>query len=257
MSRLIRLCLLFTLLPVWPLAAADLAREARIAAEIEEAILDGEVLRLKAGTVEFLAVYRPAAAQRRGAAILLHGRGAHPEWSEVIRPLAIGLPEHGWDTLAIQLPVAAADAPPRDWEALLPEAGPRISAALDWLGQQGRDNPVLVGHSLGARMAVAYLAAASPQPPVRALVAIGLPAAGSDSPTMAELRQLRLPVLDIYGERDLPLVREGAADREQAARAAGNPAYTQVSVPGADHFFAALDDALVSRVRAWLSRLGG
>ena len=54
--------------------AADLAREARIASQIEDAILDGEPVRLQAGEVRFLAIYTPASTdETRGAAVILHG----------------------------------------------------------------------------------------------------------------------------------------------------------------------------------------
>lgn len=72
---------------VMPLAdASDLAREQRLAAEIEETILVGEGLRLQAGGVEFFAIHALAETDAvRGGVILLHGRGAHPDWPDVIR----------------------------------------------------------------------------------------------------------------------------------------------------------------------------
>lgn len=249
---------LFLLCLLAPLAAAaDLPREARIAATLSAAHHDGEPLRLPAQGQEFLAVHRRStAAVLRGAVILLHDRDAHPEAAAVVRPLALGLPAHGWDTLAIQAPLAATDAPARDWEALIPAAGPRIDAALAWLSQRGIRNVVLAGYGLGARMAVARLATEPPPAAIRALVAIGMPgspgAGGAD--TLTALRRLRLPVLDIYGERDRPEVLATVPQRLLAARDAANPAYTQVSVPGADPVFTGLSEVLVSRVRAWLAR---
>lgn len=237
--------------------AADLSRELRIAEQIEEAIFDGEVLRLADGDHKFLAVYRRSDADTvRGAAIILHGRGAHPEWTDVVRPLASRLPESGWDTLAIQLPVAAAAAPDRDWDALVPEAIPRINAAIAFLSERRVTNIVLVAHSMGARMGAHFLAAGSP-PAVRALVAVGLSVhdRDRDSGSLANLRQIKLPVLDIYGERDLSDVLNSTKDRRLAARDAGNTGYEQVRVPGADHFFAGLDDLLVSRVSAWMVKV--
>ena len=254
MTRLFALLLLLV-----PLAtpAADLAREARIAAQIKNDIVGGEAVWIEVDDRAYLAVYRRSAAARvRGAAMLLHDRGAHPEWPEVIRPLATGLPEHGWDTLAIQLPVAAADAPERDWVDLIPEAAPRIAAAVDWLHRHGRDNPVLIGHGLGARMAIAYLAANAAPTRIRALVAISLAVPPDrDASVLEELRKLQLPVLDVYGERDLPAVRDTTHERLLAARDAQNAVYTQVPIPAADPFFTGLDTALVGRIRAWLSRL--
>ena len=239
--------------------AADLAREMRIAEQIEEAIFDGDVLRLPDGDHEFLAVYRRSDADRvRGAAIILHGRGAHPEWVDVVQPLATGLPESGWNTLAIQLPVAAASAPDRDWDALIPESIPRINAAVTFLREQKITNIVLVAHSMGARMGVHFLAAGTP-PEIRAFVAVGLSVHSKDRTTgpLAELAKVTIPVLDIFGERDLSAVLDSTKERKIAARDAENTAYEQVRVPGADHFFAGLDKLLISRVSAWLAKVAG
>ena len=85
MRILLLLCL--SLLPLLS-AASDLAREQRIAAEIEEGILVGEPVMLQAGGSEFFAIYaEEESSYVKGAAIILHGRGAHPDWTEVIQPL--------------------------------------------------------------------------------------------------------------------------------------------------------------------------
>ncbi len=256
MRRLLVLPMLLGLLS--PAASAsDLAREARIAAEISDAVLDGETTRLRAGEVEFLAIHtEPQAAAPLGGVILLHGRGAHPDWNEVIHPLRVGLAAAGWHTLSIQLPIAAADAPTEAYTALIPEAAPRIAAAVTFF-QERKIRPVaIVAHSLGARMAAAYLAGAA-DAPVAAFVAVGLPADPKEpeAGTLGALAKIRTPTLDLYGSRDLDSVLGSAGQRQQAAKRAGNPVYERVEVPGADHFFRGLDDALVSRVGAWLHRV--
>jgi len=256
MPRLPLLPLLLLLLS--PLAgAADLAREARIAAEIADAILDGATTRLRAGEVEFLAIHtEPTAAETRGGVILLHGRGAHPDWNDVVHPLRVGLPDAGWHTLSIQLPVAAADAPNEAYAALIPEATPRIAAALAFYREREIRPVAIVAHSLGARMAASYLAGAG-DAPVAAFVAIGLPADPKEpeAGTLGALARIRTPTLDLYGSRDLDAVLGSVVQRAQAARRAGNPVYEQVEVPGADHFFRGLDGELVSRVAGWLYRV--
>ena len=248
--------LLVLLTPVFG-SAADLAREIRIAEQIEEAILDGDVVRLPDGEHEFLAIHRRSDADPiRGAAIVLHGRGAHPEWADVVQPLATGLPESGWDTLAIQLPVAAASAPDRDWDALIPEAIPRINAAVAFLRERDVSNIVLVAHSMGARMGAHFLAAETASE-IRAFVAIGLSVHRKDRTAgpLADLSKIKIPMLDIFGERDLSDVLNSTKERKLAARDAANTAYEQVRIPGADHFFAGLDELLVSRVSAWMAKV--
>ncbi len=236
--------------------ASDLARERRIAEQIEDAILVGEPVRLQAGDLDFLAIHAPAnRGSPRGAVILLHGMGANPDWTDVIQPLRSELPEHGWETLSLQMPVASTDAPSKAYLALIPEAGPRIGAAVSFLKQGGVSNMVLIGHSLGARMGAEYLAQGA-VPEIRAFVAIGM-SARKDRPnsgTLGALQGIGIPVLDIYGSRDLDSVLQSAPARAAAARKANNAEYRQTEIAGADHFFHGLEDTLVARVNAWLSR---
>lgn len=236
-------------------AASDLMREQRMAAEIEEAILVGEPMRLKAGDVEFLAIYaEEEVSYSKGAAIIIHGRGAHPDWMEVVQPLRSELPGYGWKTLSLQMPVASAEAAGWVYRELIPESFPRINAAVDFLKQKGVKNIVLVAHSLGARMAVEYLASDQASREVSAFVAVGLGAERGkpDSGTLGALQKLKLPVLDMYGSRDIESVLSSVSERAAAARKSGNAGYRQVKIDGADHFFSGLDETLVARVRGWL-----
>lgn len=253
----IKLILLMVLLFASPLWASDRAWEGRITAEIRDALLVGEPLMLQADGNDFFAIYAPElSSYSRGAVILLHGRGAHPDWADVIHPLRTRLPDYGWKTLSIQLPIAAADASDWVYPELIPEAFGRITAAVEYLKQQGVTNIVLVGHSLGARMGIAYLAQGVPDE-LQAFVAIGL-AARKDVPndgTLGTLEKLQLPLLDIYGSKDIDAVLQSAPARVRAARLAENQAYRQRRIDGADHFFTGLDDALLAEVRAWLGRI--
>lgn len=239
--------------------AADLAREQRIAEQISDAILEGEVLHLKSGATEFLGIYTRTEQQpARGAALILHGRGANPDWVDIVHPLRTQLPEHGWDTLAIQLPVASEGAHDAEWAATIPESLPRLSAALAFLKQQDIQNIVLISHSFGTHTAARYLAENKPGA-ILAWVGVGMPidASGRDTNTLAMLRKIKVPVLDLYGERDLVSVTMTADKRRQAAREAGNKGYEQREVAGADHFFSGQQDLLVSIVRAWMAKVAG
>ncbi|MCW8944039.1 MAG: alpha/beta hydrolase family protein [Sedimenticola sp.] len=237
--------------------ASDLIREARMASEITDVLLVGEPLMLKAGDTEFLAIYaRETTRTSQGAAIILHGRGAHPDWMEVINPLRSQLPDFGWKTLSLQMPVAASDAPDDQYEALIPEAAPRITAAVEYLKQQGVTNIVLIAHSLGAKMGAAYLAQGIPNE-LKAYVAVGLPADKNQTEqgALSDLAKLKLPLLDIYGSRDIDPVLASVDARAAAAKRAENGDYRQSEIEGADHFFTGLDNTLVANVRAWIGRV--
>ncbi len=236
--------------------AADYSREARIREQIEDSILIGEAITLRANSHDFLAIHTQAdTPQTVGAAIILHGMGADPNRATIIRPLRVDLAEHGWTTLSLQMPVAASDAPPSAWRRLIPEAGPRIDAAIALLKDAGILNIVLIGHSLGADMGLSYLARQRPGA-IRAFVAIGLSASGNtpDDSVLQAIAKLKIPVFDIFGDDDLPIVRQTARARRGAARKAGNTQYRQIRIDGADHFFSDMDDVLDSRIRAWLHK---
>ena len=99
----------FVILPlliglVLPAHASDLEREQRLMDQIIDAILDGDPVMLDAAGHEFLSIYTEA-DEPKGAVLILHGRGFHPDWADTINPLRVGLIEHGWNTLSIQLPV--------------------------------------------------------------------------------------------------------------------------------------------------------
>lgn len=243
-----------------PLLGADLSREQRVREQMEGGHVTGETLTLSARGADFLGLFIAATSPKsrlRGGLVLLHGLGAYPDEGQVIHPLRVRLAEHGWETLAIQLPLADGEAPISDYLALIPEAIPRIDMAVAFLKQRDISHILLVGHDLGAQMGLAYLAANPPEE-VRGLVALGLTADRQDVLTpangvLAWLRKIPHPVLDLYGTRDLPEVLAFARDRKIAAQEAHNTGYHQATLPQADHFFRNLTDILLSRVRGWLS----
>ena len=82
-------------------AASDLEREKRLAEEIVDSILDGEPVYIKDGKHEFLSIFMETEVEKpKGAVIIMHGRGYHPNWKDVVYPLRVGLPESGWHTLS-------------------------------------------------------------------------------------------------------------------------------------------------------------
>lgn len=242
--RAVRLLLvLVCLAPPGPcLAQADYAREQRWAEEITPAILVGDPIRLATPSGrQFLAIYAPALKSATGV-ILVHGVGVHPDWG-LINPLRSQLSEQGYTTLSVQMPVRAADAKADQYPPLFPEAAERLAAAAAFLRGKGMKKIAIVSHSMGSRMTNYFLNHAG-ETRVDAWVAIGLPGEFTEPAT------LKAPVLDLYGEKDLPAVLDHAAERAGAIRSIRGSG--QVQVAGADHFFSGLEGELVRRVRQFL-----
>ena len=84
-----------------PAVASDLEKEKRWAAQIEDSLMTGESVELRAGDTPFLGLFTEAShGSGSRAALVVHGMGAHPDWPDVIYPLRSELPEYGWATLS-------------------------------------------------------------------------------------------------------------------------------------------------------------
>jgi pimeloyl-ACP methyl ester carboxylesterase len=230
--------------------ASDLDKEKRWADQIVDSLIDGEAEYLKGGDVEFLAIYTEAEEPTGRAALVLHGIGVHPNWSQVIYPLRTGLPALGWSTLSLQMPVLPNEAAHGDYAPLFEEVAPRIEAGIAFLKDKGAKEIVIVAHSLGADMA-SYFLAGEPDG-IAGFVGIGM-SAGTKDPRMdnaVSLAKVRVPVLDIYGQNDLDDVLATGDARAKAAEQ--NQGYAQVQIPEADHFFDGHDQDLLKVVSDWL-----
>ncbi len=234
--------LLLTLLAVvQSVHASDLAREQRWADEILPAILDGDPIRLEqADGHKFLGLYLGAAAAR-GAVIVVHGMGVHPDWG-VNNVLRTRLAEQGYATLSIQMPVLDASASPGDYVDSFPEASERIGKAAAWLKAKGFGKIAVVSHSLGGRMARAYFLA-NPKTPIQAWAALSM---GFD-----DFKDITVPVLDIYAEQDhMPVLHLVAAHK----RTLVHPASVQHMLPATGHFYDGKEVEATTLVREWLDK---
>lgn len=239
-------------------AEPDLEREQRMADEIADVIWDGEAIELEAQGQSFLAIYMEA-DEPKGTAIILHGRGYHPDWETVVNPLRVGLANAGWNTLSVQLPVLDKAAKYFDYVEIFNAAGPRIDAAIAFAKEQESGQVVLVAHSCGSHMAQRWIKndPESALGSFDAYVGIGMGATDYKQPMVEpfQLDKMPMPVLDLYGFNDYPAVLRMAPDRQEMIEAAGNPKSKQVAVPGADHYFKGKNSELVEAVESWLAEL--
>ncbi len=235
------------------LIASDELREARLVEEIETNLFDGEVISLGSDDEQFAAVEMISEDPPRGGIILLHGRGFHADWPENIGPLRVGLSEAGWQTLSLQLPVLEKTAKYFDYLPVLPEAGPRLDAAIAHLSEQGISPIILLAHSCGAHMAMLWLESSKGKE-IDGFVGIGMGATDYKQPMQHPFpfASLDIPVLDIYGENDYPAVHRLAPQRLALMTQGGNARSKQIMLPEADHYFVDHPDEMTAAISSWL-----
>ena len=224
--------------------------------QVADYIMDGDVVMLNdaAARHEFLSIFTEAeTVTSKGAVIVMHGRGYHPNWLELVYPLRTVLPAHGWHTLSIQMPVLDTTASFYDYMEIADEAHPRIKAAIDYLQQQGINNIVLLAHSCSVHMAVDWLHQ-HPDAGASAFIGIGMGSTDKGQPMRQPfpLEALKIPILDIRGEYDYPAVKRNAPRRWENIQKAGNPLSAQRVVKDARHYFTDHSDALLKEVANWL-----
>jgi len=252
------ICLLLTLTLIQfsaHVAATDWQREARMADEIVDAIFDGEVEMLSSGDREFMSIYTKADSSDK-AVIVMHGRGFHADWVDTVQPLRVGLVDHGWNTLSIQMPVLDKEAKYYDYVPIFDEAIPRIEAAISYLLSAGNQHIVLIAHSCSVHMSMNYLRKQGDKG-LAAYVGIGMGATDYKQPMKEDfpLANLSVPVLDIYGGDDYPAVHRLAPARWQQMQVAGHAKSKQLVIDNANHYFTDRGDELVEAVGTWLESL--
>lgn len=236
---------------------SDTEKEKRWADQIIDTLFDGEVVWLSANNHQFLAIEMASDQEPiKDAMIVVHGIGVHPNWEQVVRPIRVEMAESGWRTLSIQMPILRNEASSEEYAPLFEEVPQRFAAAIKHLKSKGAERIVIAAHSLGAAMSSWYLAA-DDSGDISALVIIGMNADAESEPvdTAMALRRIQVPVLDIYGEDDLPAVVSTSAIRAIAADSGGNTDYLQVRIAGADHFFDGHEDLLLAQIQDWLTEL--
>lgn len=241
-----RLLPAFLLAAALPALAQDYEREQRWAQQVVPSLVVGDAVRVKpAKGREFLGLYTEGKGGRP-AVLLVHGVGVHPDHG-IIGNLRASLADEGFATLSIQMPVEKADARLEDYyPKLFPEAVARIQAGADWLKGKGHARTVLLSHSMGSWMSNVYYEE-TPAPPFAAWVCMGLTGG------FGGMGNVKVPVLDVYGENDLSNVLR--ADGRRRRTIEGIPGSRQVRIAGADHHYTSKDKELTAAIAAFLGEL--
>jgi predicted alpha/beta hydrolase family esterase len=230
--------------------SSDLAKEQRWADQTVDSIIDGDAVWLLVDDLKFLSIYTEAENDSDKGMIVVHGTGIHPNWDQVIQPVRVEMTTHGWNTLSIQMPILHNEATYDEYLPLYAEVAPRIKAAENYLKEQGVKKIVIVAHSQGAAMSSYYLSKNKSN--VSAFVAIGLSSRQTKGPydSAVALKNISMPVYDVYGSDDLPTVLNSTAERKAASK--HNKQYSQIEIPHAGHFFEGKNGILINTIQQWL-----
>jgi len=241
------------ILAIQPAYAGNSLREKRIADVLEKHIVVGEVKWLEAKGEPFLTIFTETERNSKQGVIILHGMGGHPNWTQVIYPLRTQLTEFGWSTLSIQTPLLASSAGYADYLDIVTEISPRIEAAIQFYKSMGVEDIFVVGHSLGATMAMYYFSTLTKKTELRGLITISLSGQKRDNfEPLKLLEKVQSPMLDLYGGFDLPRVKNTLRARKLAATRGENTGYQQSEIPEADHFYRGTEAAMVKKIRGWM-----
>jgi len=178
--------------------------------------------------------------------ILAHGKGKHPTWL-VVNPLRKGINEQlGSHTLSLQMPTGYSNW--KDYAEGFPDAYKTIKEAITFLkDEKGVTRIFLIGHSMGSRMASAFVSENSNHG-LTGLVVAGCRNNGGYPLSCDEnLQSINLPVLDIWGGNN---GKDSRAASERSGLVSGS--YTQIEVSGANHKFEGYEDELVDSVVSWI-----
>lgn len=220
--------------------AADYAREKKWADEVVPGLVVGDPVYLQTprGHHKFLTLFTPVPDTVK-AAIVVHGMGIHPDWG-MVGTLRTELADRGFATLSIQMPILAADATGEAYPPTFPEAAERIAEAVDFLKAKGYKQIAIVSHSMGSRMSRVYMAG-KPDAAVKSWASLGI--------SVDDYKAVKLPVLDLYGDNDLPPVLANAGKRKQSLAVKDS---RQVMIARADHFFTGHEAEMVAAVADFL-----
>lgn len=256
LQRQLTRCLCLGLGALLSLSAAgdSRTREQQLAEMLVSRLENGSPVWLETDDHEFLGLHKADfGGLPRRAVLLIHNMGGHPDWPEVIAPLRRRLPEHGWGTLSLQMPLLPAGALVDDYGETVPEAQRRIAAGVEYLRSEDYSLIVIVGYGFGAVEALVYQAEYGA---VDGVISISVLARAFLDPVidLADLLgRIEVPLLDLYGGNDLPEVMRKAEDRRAVAADVGHGDFEQQVVAGADHYFTGHDARLVESVQIWLN----
>ena len=243
------------------LFAATSLQEAEYENLFRKQVQSAEIIDLKSAQGDFVGIFRESSlATTQGGVLIIHDLKQNADSPRVISPLAEMLATHGWATLSLQMPVPTLDDAQSalvQLDRLFPDLSQqgisRIQSGIDHFLSRNIENISIAAFGAGAKYAAVMMASPQGEKLVN-LVAVNLDSAHPPE-ILQSLEKLQVPVLDIYGSKALKPVIDTSKERSTAViNKAGNSNYRQIEIEGADHQFTGLENALISRIRAWLGK---
>lgn len=181
------------------------------------------------------------------AVILCHGRGHYPTW-DVVDPLRKGIHEKlGYHTVSLQMPAPGGNW--REYKEHFPDAYARIAATVKILKKNNIKRIYLMGHSMGSRMATAYLAN-NEKHGIHGFIGVGVRnGGGAPLDSASNLEFVDIPAVDIYGDGG---DGKDAVHAERREESLASETYKMVFIPDADHRFDGHESEMVKAVVDWL-----
>jgi predicted alpha/beta-hydrolase family hydrolase len=233
-------------------SASDYLYEKQLSDAIVQSLDEGEAVWLKSAQRSFLSILLEAETRQvQGAVLILPGISGHADSAGLVHALRTEFAAHGWHTMSLQTPVRAPNQDLKNYLGLIAGAGTRIQSAVAYLAARNIKNIVLIGHGFGAWMAVDYLNVGK-KPAVAALVLVGMPVFRDNPPVVSQVETLKssaVPVLDIFGSRDLNTVVNSAGLRRRWMK--NNRSFRQLEIAGANHEFHSDTELLFKRIYSW------
>jgi len=258
------------------LLATDYYQENKTNLDLQASLPQSEILWLSSNEkTKTLTLNRPAISKKTlGTIILLSDINQHPDWPGIIHSLRTTLPRHGWRVLSVQMPYSNKNTQPISFASIQTSIQNRVKAAIDLISTESQ-NIIIIAHRHSANATIQlFKVEMEYQQKINAFVGISL----FDSPqtqTSQLLRNVYLPFLDIFAQKDTIAVLNSAPLRLESARftattnkaspysakvtalainKSGNLNYRQTTINGAYEDFSGHTDTLVKAIRGWINQ---
>ncbi len=268
-----------------PVSAAN---EQQLSQTVSTQISQGNPVWLNTSSGKFLAIFdKELSIAEKGTAILLPSLNDSVNASGIMRQLRTMLPQFGWTTLALQLPLLdESSSSIYDYIDMEGEINTRLTAAINFIMNKGSKNIIIIGKGIGAAAGANFLAKNN-NGEINALIGISMTGYHYQESWIyspSSLARITLPILDIYGSQDHINVINSASDRMEASKQAnqesikeklservaqlnetrvaqerqtGRTVYTQLTITGADNDFNGLTRHVSKKILGWLKNYAG